>query len=153
MTVNLQAYDVQSRQALFVRCCLNSAVQDDTRISELMQYFKNSDSQNTMFGDLSERVKYYKETEEGVSHMCEAVRNYGDEREKIGKAEGRAEGRAEGKAEADAKRLVQLITELMKNTNSSLENALQMTGCTMEEYNNSIAFLASLEKKCLEDEN
>ena len=104
----------------------NSAVKDDTEISEFLQYLRNSDSANDKYDSLSDRVKYYKETEEGVKHMCEAVRNYGDERE------------AKGEAKGEALKVIQLIKTIMKNTNCSLEEALSMTGCTMEEYNNSL---------------
>lgn len=97
----------------------------------MLQYFENSESENTEFGSLSEYVKYYKETEEGVKHMCQAVIKYGDEREK--------EGRAEGKAE----NIVQTISNIMANTKCTLENALLMAGLTMEEYQNSLALLNS----------
>ena len=44
----------------------NNAVNDGSDISELLQYFKNSDSGNANFGALSQAVKHSKETEEGV---------------------------------------------------------------------------------------
>lgn len=62
--------------------------------------------------------------------MCEAVRNYGDERE----------------AKGEAIKLVELIKTIMKNTKCSLEEALSMTGCTMEEYNKSVELVESLQK-------
>jgi DNA repair ATPase RecN len=108
----------------------NSAVKDDTEISEFLQYLRNSDSGNDKYDSLSDRVKYYKETEEGVKHMCEAVRNYGDEREAKGEALNR----------------VNTIKTIMKNTKCSLEEALSMTGCTMEEYNKSVELVESLQK-------
>lgn len=74
--------------------------------------------------------------------MCEAVRNYGDEREAIGRAEGKAEGEAKG----EAVKLVELIKKIMKNTNCSLDEALSMTGCTMEEYDKSVELVESLKK-------
>lgn len=108
----------------------NSAVKDDTEISEFLQYLRNSDSANDKYDSLSDRVKYYKETEEGVKHMCEAVRNYGDEREAKGEALNR----------------VNTIKAIMKNTKCSLEEALSMTGCTMEEYDKSVELVESLQK-------
>lgn len=122
----------------------NSAVKDDTEISEFLQYFRNSDSANDKYDSLSDRVKYYKETEEGVKHMCEAVRSYGDEREAIGKAKGEALGEAKGEAKGEAVKLVELIKKIMKNTNCSLDAALSMTGCTMEEYDKSVELVESL---------
>lgn len=65
----------------------NTAVDDGTPLSELLQYFKKSDPNNNNFGALSEAVRYQKETAEGVGHMCQAVERYGDEREKQGVVE------------------------------------------------------------------
>ena len=117
----------------------NTEVKDDTAISRLLQYFENSEPENTEFGSLSKYVKYYKETEEGVKHMCQAVIEYGDEREKEGRNKGREEGRSEGKAE----NIVQTISNIMANMKCSLEEALRLAGVTMEEYQNSLALLES----------
>ena len=106
----------------------NTAVKDNTEISELLQYFENTDSENRNFEELSERVRFYKENEEGVKHMCEAVRNYGDERESMGKAS----------------RLVENIKNLMNNTKCSLEEALSMIGCSVEEYNKSLEIVEKI---------
>ena len=62
--------------------------------------------------------------------MCQAVIEYGDERE----------------AKGEAKRLVQIISNVMASTKFTLENALFLTGTTMEDYEGSLALLASLER-------
>lgn len=59
--------------------------------------------------------------------MCQAVIEYGDEREAIGKA----------------KRLIQIISNIMANTKCTLENAILMAGTTMEDYEDSLALLES----------
>ena len=73
----------------------NTSVKEDNDISALLQYFENSSPDVKEYGELSERVRFYKETQEGVNNMCEAVREYCDERAAIAKKEGRAEGKAE----------------------------------------------------------
>lgn len=69
---------------------------------------------------MSKRVKFFKETMEGVNNMCDAVKEYCEEREaiaekkgiekgiSIGISKGREEGKAEGRAEGEytAKRLL-----------------------------------------------
>ena len=62
--------------------------------------------------------------------MCDAVKNYGDER---------AEN---SRKHEKAKNVIQVITALMKNTKCTLEEALGMTDYTMEDYQNSIDLLA-----------
>ena len=49
----------------------------------------------------------------------------------------------QGKAEerGKASKCIQMVSSVMKNTNSSLEQALQMTGTTMEEYIASLTLL------------
>ena len=94
----------------------NTTADDGTALSDMLHYFENSDPNNTKFGALSEAVRHYKNDERGVSDMCEAVREYGDEREARGKAEGKVEGKIEGKVET--------ITQLLK-MGIQLEEALQ----------------------------
>ncbi len=96
----------------------NTKIKDDSRISELLQYFKDSRSDVTDFGSLSDKVRYYKETQEGVVHMCDAVKEYGNEREEIG----------------EAKNLVQNVKNLMDNSGCSLEEALKMLSIDKVKY-------------------
>ncbi|MCC8111014.1 MAG: hypothetical protein LIO74_05140 [Ruminococcus sp.] len=112
----------------------NTAIKDDTRISELLQFFRNSVSDSVSFGRLSDRVKFYKETEEGVNHMCDAVRVYGDKREEAGMEAGRRQD--------EAIKLKQVIAALMQNTKCTLDEALHMTGYTMKDYQESLAVLS-----------
>ena len=46
---------------------------------KFLQYLKNSDSGNDKYDSLSDRVKYYKETEEGVQEMCKAMEDMRNE--------------------------------------------------------------------------
>ncbi len=58
---------------------VNAANDDGTEIAELMEFFTETGTREQQFPDLSERIAYLKEIKEGVTHMCEAVRKYGDE--------------------------------------------------------------------------
>lgn len=58
----------------------NSEVQENnSEISDLMQYFINTDSKNNQFGELSEEVNKIKTTPKGVSGMCEIVESMVEE--------------------------------------------------------------------------
>lgn len=74
---------------------VNTAVKDDSEISELMQCFLQTEVDNEKFPKLSRRVKYLKHNEEGVKCMCEIS----DEIRAEGREEGRAEGREEERKE------------------------------------------------------
>lgn len=61
---------------------VNTAVKDGTDISELMQFFKRSVGDHQKFQKLSNRVKYFKESQEGVTEMCQLVEEYTEEKVK-----------------------------------------------------------------------
>jgi len=61
---------------------VNTYVDDKSDIAELMQYFKKSTGEHQNFLKLCNRVKYFKETQKGVSTMCELVENYAAEKVK-----------------------------------------------------------------------
>lgn len=70
---------------------INAANHDGTAVAELMQFFTETGTRKQQFPELSNRIQYLKEEKKGVTHMCEAVRKYGDEREDRGRSEGRFE--------------------------------------------------------------
>ena len=72
---------------------VNTAIDDGTEISELMQYFEKSVGEHRKFRKLTERVKYFKESQEGVSEMCELVEEFAKKyaEEEVKKAVGEAE--------------------------------------------------------------
>lgn len=74
---------------------VNAAIDDGSKIADMMQYFKTSDPNDQTHGELSKRVHYLKRAEGGFSEMCEVSEKIFNE----GKAEGRAEGREEEKRE------------------------------------------------------
>ncbi|MDO5416708.1 MAG: Rpn family recombination-promoting nuclease/putative transposase [Lachnospiraceae bacterium] len=55
---------------------VNAAVDDGSDISELMQYFKHSNGRNRKFPKLSNRIRYFKESQEGVKSMSSAFEDY-----------------------------------------------------------------------------
>jgi hypothetical protein len=67
---------------------VNTKVDDGTEIAQLMQYFKKSVGYNPICPKLSNRVKLFKEYEEGVDSMCTIM----EEERLAGREEGRREG-------------------------------------------------------------
>lgn len=62
------------------RIFANCAVDDGSDVSELMQYFKKTKGENSKFPRLSERVKYFKESQEGANAMSQTFEEYVQER-------------------------------------------------------------------------
>lgn len=59
---------------------VNTKVNDGSEISELMECFESQKVDNPKFPYLSERVKHYKEQQEGVEVMCGLIEEYADQR-------------------------------------------------------------------------
>lgn len=104
---------------------VNSKVNDGSLIAELMQYMKHSEGENMHFSKLSNRVKIFKESKEGVEAMCEIM-----ERERM---EGILEGRAEGTANRDIELIqkkidkrkgIKQIADEMEETVENMKNLI-----------------------------
>ena len=69
------------------------------------------------YTELAERVRYLKETEEGIDSMSRTIEEFGKECEALGLERGLASGRAEGHAEGlaeGADRMASLVSVLLK---------------------------------------
>ena len=93
---------------------INAANDDGTAVAELMQFFTETGTRKQQFPELSNRIQYLKEEKEGVTHMCEAVRKYGDDRENRGRLEGMQQERMETIRKAAAMKMpIGTIAELV----------------------------------------
>ena len=122
--VGTKEYDDGIRRLYF-----NTAVDDGTKISDLLQYLKNSMADNNKFGALSKAVNFYKVENKGVDYMCKAVEEYAKKQRLEGRNEGRIEGKIEGKIEGNVKTVKNMLNEGL-----SLETALKFTELDKETY-------------------
>ena len=104
---------------------LNSEVKDGSELSEMLQYFKTADPNDTRFGPLSNSVRKYKYIDEEVDYMCRAVEEYAEERERIA---------LEKAAEEMARTKTDFVDSLLKE-GFPLEKALEMAKIDAETYN------------------
>ncbi len=67
----------------------NTAVDDGSDLSKLLQYLAHSSADNDNFGALSQAVRFHKVKEKGVEYMCKIVEDYTESkvREKVREAE------------------------------------------------------------------
>ena len=103
------------------RLYFNTAVDDGTEFSELLQYLKHSDPDNNNFGALSKTVNFYKVQNEGVDFMCQAVEDYANKR--------KMEGILEGKIQKAVK-----TVDIMLEDGMPLEKALKYAELDKETY-------------------
>ena len=80
-------------------------------------------------------------TEKGEYDMCQAIREMVEDSRMAGKAEGIAEGeargKAAGKAEGSAGQIIEIIENITKELQCSLEKACKVAGKTVSEYRQS----------------
>ena len=97
---------------------VNTAVKDETTLSELMQCFKQQNVSNPKFPALRKEVSYYKTTEEGRQAMCKIVEDYAEEKASVSKAEV----------------LVCAVENAAKSFKKSIDKACEALGFSISEY-------------------
>ena len=95
---------------------VNAENQENTPLGRLMHDFHCTKADDMHYEVLANRVRHFKETEEGVVTMCEAVDNLVKKKT--------AEARAEGRAEERENVLVETVCSLMETMSISAEKAM-----------------------------
>ena len=95
---------------------VNSAmVDEDTPLGRLMHDFHCTQPEDMYYDVLAERVRYFKETEEGASAMCEAMeklaRDFAGELAKEAEARGMERGRERGREERNIAVVLGMLKE------------------------------------------
>ena len=108
---------------------VNGENRDNTPLGRLMHDFFCTQAQNMYYNRLAEKVRYFKETEEGKKAMASTIEKiiaYGEANGiEIGRAEGRKEGRLEGKKE--------LIISILQTGKYSLAELAGLSGLSLDE--------------------
>ena len=112
---------------------LDSSKADDTPLGKLMHDFQCRSAKDMHYPLLKEKVRYYKETDKGVTIMSDLMEEYLTKERNEGKAEGRAEGKAEGIAATTIKIVRNLLSsgklsyeEIAQNADTSLDEVLRI---------------------------
>ena len=93
---------------------------ENTPLGRLMQDFYCTVADDMCYKELADKVRYFKETEEGEEFMCDIL----NEMKIEAKNEGILEGKIEGK--------IEVAQELIKNGKLSLEDIAESTGLSIE---------------------
>ena len=96
---------------------VNSQIQDESALGKLMEDFRCTEVKNMNYKVLADRVKYFKEDEEGVTTMCRVLEEM---REQVAE-------------EQNIVTLLNSIKNLMKNLGITAEESMKAIGVTEEE--------------------
>ncbi len=108
---------------------VNGAYRDETPIGKLMHDFSCTDPEDMHYDVLAERVRFFKESKEGIAIMCKVMEDMRNESLREGMREGRKEGRKEGIRE-EKKLTVLRMLEIGKY---ALEEVANISGLSLEE--------------------
>ena len=116
---------------------VNGAYRDETPIGKLMHDFSCTDPENMYYDVLAERVRFFKESKEGVSIMCkvmEDMRNESwNEGIKEGMKEGRKEGIKEGRKEGIKEGMKAAARRMLEAGKYALEEIAEISGLSLED--------------------
>lgn len=100
---------------------VNSQIQDDTPLGKLMSDFWCRDPEKANYEVIKEKLRYFKQTEEGVSEMSELVRRFF------------AKELAEGLAKGEKKKSIEIARNLMEQTILDDDKIAAATKLSIEE--------------------
>lgn len=75
---------------------VNGAYRDETPVGKLMHDFSCTDPSDMYYEVLADRVRFFKQSKEGVAIMCKVIEDMRIQERKEGREEGREEGLREG---------------------------------------------------------
>ena len=112
---------------------VNGAYRDETPIGKLMHDFSCTDPENMYYDELAERVRFFKESKEGVAIMCKAIEDMRIESWKEGIKEGKREGIKEGKSEGIKEEKKLTVLRMLEAGKYALEEVSTISGLPLDE--------------------
>ena len=103
---------------------VNGEYRDETPIGKLMHDFSCTDPNDMYFEELAERVRFFKESKEGVLTMCRAMEDMRNESLKEGRRQGMQKGRTEEKNLT--------VLRMLEIGKYALEEIAAISGLTLE---------------------
>ncbi len=125
---------------------LNASAKDGSKLSDMLQYFKTADPNDSRFGPLSQAVANCKNSEKEIDYMYDAFEEFAKGREEIARSEGIAIGKAEGinigkaeginigKAEGATENAIKVVRALLSR-GFKLEEAFMIADIDAGTYN------------------
>ncbi len=100
---------------------VNGAYRGDTPIGRLMHDFSCTDAADMYYGKLAERVRFFKESKEGIQIMCRAMEEMRDQSLREGIKEGKRAGKKE------------VAKKMLEDGTITLEKIAEFVGLSVDE--------------------
>ena len=111
---------------------VNASKHTDTALGRLMQDFGCVRASDMYFDILADRVRYFKENQEGMKTMCRIWEEFVEDGRAEGRAQGIAQGRAEGRAEGEANMAKETAKRMLED-GEPVEKIIRYTNLTLEQ--------------------
>ncbi len=118
---------------------VNGECRDSTALGKLMQDFFCAKPQEMNYPVLADRVKYFKEEQEGVNDMCRIM----EELIKEEREEALEKGREEGRIETHMKDKIEFARKMLKDGSNPFEKISEFSGLSIEEVENLASSLST----------
>lgn len=112
---------------------VNGAYRDKTPIGKLMHDFSCTDPEHMYYDVLAERVRFFKESKEGVSIMCKVMEDMRNESWREGIEEGKKEGIKEGRKEGIKESMKAVASRMLEAGKYALEEIAEISGLSLED--------------------
>lgn len=100
---------------------VNGAYRDDSPIGKLMHDFSCTNAADMNYGVLADRVRYFKESKEGVAIMCKAMEDM------------RFQERQEGRQEGMLEKAQEIAVNMLRAGKYALEEIAGLSGLSLED--------------------
>jgi len=108
---------------------VNGSYRDDSPIGKLMHDFFCTDPENMYYDVLAERVRFFKESREGIAIMCKAIEDMREEALKVGMEHGRKEGMERGRKEG----IKSTALRMLEAGKYALEEIAEISGLPLDD--------------------
>ncbi len=115
---------------------VNGAYRDETPIGKLMHDFSCADPADMNYEVLAERVRFFKESKEGVAIMCKVMEDMRNQTLLEGIREGRKEGIKEGRKKGMQEGMREVANRMLLEGKYSLEEIVNLTQLSQDEIKN-----------------
>ncbi|MBQ1554797.1 MAG: Rpn family recombination-promoting nuclease/putative transposase [Clostridia bacterium] len=115
---------------------VNAAQESDSALGKLMKDFMCSDPNDMNYTEIAAVIKYFKQNEQGVKHMCQIMETAINDSYHAGMVKGRKQGREEGREQerllAEARRKAEFRALALLKEGLSVEKVAELTQLTVE---------------------